>query len=344
MQKRREERLRRMRDRQTQEQRFSYKRAYEIPEDVPRYQIKDGENRLDIIPYKISNPLNPAVAIHGFEVGELDYFQQLEVHQSVGVRNNQYLCAKRMFSKPCFICEMQIDLYDQNEREEAKALYPKQRAVYNVIDLDEPEKGIQVWEVSYFWVENELRKLAAAKSKRGPAIVFGDYEIGKTITFIAAEEKPWGMKPGNFNFEDREPYDASICDKAYPLDQYYVMPDYEEVQKDYLQVTSEIDEEPAPAPRRERGRVINDVEKIEPEPEKKSFEDYADEGEKFLEDNPTLEPEPEAEKPRRRRREQTNKCPYGHRFGNDFDKHDDCTECSDDTYDKCGDEYDALSF
>ena len=40
-----------MRDRQ-QNKRVTSKRAYDIPENIPRYEVKDGENRLDIIQYK----------------------------------------------------------------------------------------------------------------------------------------------------------------------------------------------------------------------------------------------------------------------------------------------------
>ena len=94
-----------------------------------------------------------------------------------------------MFGKPCFICQAQGELYDEGDRESAKKLYPQQRVVYNVIDLDAPEKGIQVWEAPYYWVENELRKLAAAKSKRGQTILYGDYEVGKTIVFYGSKEK-----------------------------------------------------------------------------------------------------------------------------------------------------------
>lgn len=346
----REERLARMQNRQTQDQRFTYKRAYEIPPDVPRYEMRDGENRIDIIPYRISNPLNPACTVHGLEIGELDYFQQLDVHQNVGVRKNQHLCAKRMFGRPCPICDAQTELYEQNERDEAKALYPKQRAVYNVIDLDAPEKGIQVWEVSYYWVEQELRNLAAAKSKRGATVVFGDFEIGKTIVFYTTKDPVFGLKPGNFSFEDRDPYDESICDKAHPLDQYYVMPDYEEVQRDYLQVTNDLDEEDEAPARAERparqprtDKAINDVEKIE-KPVEKTFEEHVKDGEKFLDENPTLEPEV-TETRSRRRREQAEEsgCPHGHVLGKDFDDTPDCTKCPDAVYDKCGDAFDKLN-
>ena len=235
----REERLAKMRDRQNKEQKFSIKLAYNIPSNVPRFELHEGENRIDIIPYRITNIKNPAVTINGLEVGEIDYFQKLEIHKGIGINNSQYMCMKHMFGEPCAICEAQATLYEQGDRDGAKKLYPQERAVYNVIDLDSPEKGVQVWEVSYFWTETEFRKIAAAKSKRGPTILFGDFEVGKTISFIGNKEKFNGrdfIKPGNFQFEDREPYDESICDKAYPLDQWYAIPSYDEVQADYLQI------------------------------------------------------------------------------------------------------------
>lgn len=341
----RDERIKRMQQRQTQEQKFQRKLAYVIPNDIPRYKVKEGENRIDIIPYKITNPKNPAVTINQLEIGDLDYFQQLEVHNNVGVNNNSYLCAKRMFGEPCFICEAQIDLYDQNERETAKKLYPQQRVAYNVIDLDEPEKGIQVWEVSYYWVEHELRNLAAAKSKRGPAIIFGDYEIGKTIIFYGTENKPFGLKPSNFAFEDRKPYDVSICDKAYPLDQYYVMPDYEVIQKDYLQIDDGQTEEGQKETKEPENVARMDSEELEDK-----FKTSAEADKAFLEANTDIRDETPAEttSTRRRRREpepevELNACPYGHEFGKDFDTHNDCTKCPDDTYDKCGDKFDSLN-
>jgi hypothetical protein len=335
----REKRLAKMQNRQTQEQKIGFKVAYDIPKDVPRYQVKEGENRIDIIMYRITNPLNPAVTVNGLEVGELDYYQQLEVHKNIGVNNNQYLCAKRMFGRPCPICEAQSELYEQNDREAAKKLFPQTRAIYNVIDLDDPEKGIQIWDVSHHWVEGELRKLAAMKSKKGPAILFGDFEVGKTIVFYGMEETFNGKKfykPANFTFEDREPYDESVCDKAYALDKFYVIPNYEEVQADYLQIDTGMTDT----------NVEDDVD--EPLTDNRSFDQMAKDDAEFFEANDVEDiiPPPAEEPPKKERRRrpvaEETQCPFDFKFGVDFDSKQKCTECPDAVYEKCGEKFDSL--
>jgi len=306
---------------------------------VPQYVFKKGENRLDIIPYRISNPKNPDVTVNGFKVGELNYFQQLEIHRNIGVNNNEYLCSKRMFGEPCAICDAQIDKYNSREPDIAKKMYPQTRAVYNVIDLDEPEKGIQVLDVAYNWFEKPLREIAAMKSKRDNVIVFGDWEIGKTIVCLGMPEK-FGkkefFKPANFTFEDRaKPYDESICDKAYKIDQWYQVPDYDVVQADYLQSGNLEPEEQSD------NKDTQNVEELTEE--FKQMNNIVDE--------PVVENVPEnfkgdelpEEKPserRGRRREEEKKpefvCPYKHVAGVDFDNHKDCENCKADEYDTCG--------
>ena len=59
--------------------------------------MKSRMERIDLISFsiKISNPDNPAIKLNGMKLGELDYFQQLEVHKGIGINNNQYLCMKK---------------------------------------------------------------------------------------------------------------------------------------------------------------------------------------------------------------------------------------------------------
>lgn len=346
----REERIAKMKNRQESGGEGSNRTlAYVIPQNVPKFVMKEGENRVDIIPYRISNQLNPAVRLDGFKLGDIDYFQHTHTHRGIGVNNNEYLCSNRMFGKPCAICNIQRDYWDANDRENAKKLYPFERAIYNVIDLDEPEKGIQVWEVSYNWVEKKLMELAAMKSKRGQTIVYGDWEIGKTVVFMGSKQKFGGrefIQPDNFTFEEREkPYDESICDKAYPLDQYYVIPDYSVVENDFLQVGDDSDTNmPSETPKVEVPKYVEKpLEKVE-EAKPSTFEDFLEADAKLLESGGVIPPAPEPTQKRRRRESEptTNKCPFGHRFGNDFDNHPDCLECKNTDYDACGDEFDKL--
>ena len=347
----REERIAKMQSRQESSGNTSnFVRAYEIPKDVPIFKPKEGENRIDIIPYKISNPLNPAVTRDGFKIGDIDYYQHTHTHRRVGINNSEYLCANRMFGKPCAICNIQKDYWDAQDKENAKKLYPFERSIYNVIDLDEPEKGIQVWEVSYNWVEKELMNLAAMKSKRGKTIIYGDWEIGNTIVFYGVKEKFGGnefIRPSNFSFEDREKqYDESICDKSYPLDQYYVMPDYNVVEADFLQTNDgSAGQESQPQQEQSKYEAPQYTEVL---PEKvagakePTFEEIAEADAKLLEGDEVIPPTVERGSRRRRERTEETTCPFNHVFGKDFDNHNDCTKCPDETYDKCGEKFDSL--
>jgi hypothetical protein len=79
-------------------------------------------------------------------------------------------------------------------------------------------------------------------------------------------------------------------------------------------------------PRIRRGKVTNTP---EPEPE----EDKPVRRHARTEAAPKSEPEPEEDKPVRRtvrgeaKAEESEKCPYKHRFGIDTDKFDDCDKC-----------------
>ncbi len=296
--------------------------SYQIPRDVPVYKVRDGRNLIDIIPYRITNKDNPAIR-QGFGIGDPDYWQHLQRHINIGPNKNEYLCEARMFGKSCAICDAQQTLWDINDKENAKKLYPKEHGVYNVIDLLEPEKGIQVWRVSTFWVEDSLSKLAAMKSKGSEPIIYGDHEIGWSIEFYGMEqEKKFNnktiYKPENFNFIKREEqYTDEIMEKAYPLDQYYNRVDYETVEADYLGVEVE-----KPVVTKEEIEKVSTVAEV-------------------AEVKEVVKEEPKADNTRRQRRQKktetdVNLCPLGFKWG-ECDEHDECTKCVDADYDKCAD-------
>lgn len=312
----REERLEKLKKRQNEKNTNRRTYAYNIPTNVPIYKAKEGMNLIDIIPYRITNKDNPAIR-QGFEIGEPDYCQIIHSHRDVGPNKNGYLCEQRMFGKLCPICEAQKDFWEMNDKENAKKLYPKEHGVYNIIDLLEPEKGVQVWMVSTFWVEEELSKLAAMKSKAGEPIIYGDHEVGWSIEFYGMEETFGGKKfyqPKNFNFVKREKqYDDSILDKTYPLDQWYNRVPYEVIEADYLGVQ---------------------IEKPTTEPA------HTEEPPKQEMSVPTAEP-PKRER-RRREKKAENLCPFGHKWG-ECDDHDDCAKCDDENYNKCADIQDGIT-
>lgn len=332
----REERLKKLQNRQVQVEgnESSKKWAYSTPKDVPFYKIREGENLIDIVQYKITNPQNPACKA-GFEVGEPDYKQIIPVHKNVGASNNEYLCVARMFGKPCPICEAQKTTWDI-DFEKAKAMYPTEYVVYNIIDLLEPEKGVQLWRISKFWVEDELQKLSAMKSKRGVPVIYSDFEVGWSIEFYGEEKKFMNnkfMKPGNFNFVKREKqYDESILDKTYPLDKYWNIPKYDEVYNDFNGIYEEEEE-------------VKEVKPTEEEVQKEREQFVEDLKQSAVRETKVEEakeaPQRPARRERRRKTDEVKKCPHGHAWG-DCDKHEECKTCDDSDYDKCADIQDGV--
>lgn len=358
----REKRLERLKTRQTEQDKSNtIDYAYKIPKDIPIYKVKEGQNLIDIIPYRISNPNNPAIRLNGFELGDEDYFQHLQTHQNIGSNKNEYLCRNKMFGKKCPICEAQNELWDV-DKTLAKALYPKDHVVYNIIDLLEPEKGIQVWKISKFWVEDNLVKLSAMKSKSGDPIIYGDWEIGWSIEFYGMEQKFNGnkfFKPENFSFIKREEkYEESIVDKAYPIDQWYNIVEYDTIFNDYNGIEAEEESDKEVQKRADRFEEDTEIKKAVDKAVKEDDNDslnelareYPKEVEKIApikqkEETKLVETKVEEEKPRSRRRERNTSdaklCPAGFKWG-ECDKHDECKSCKDEDYNNCADIQDGV--
>ncbi len=112
-----------------------------IREDVDRgykyklWKPKTGENRIRILP-----PWS--------EEGR--FYRQIFVHFRVGVDNRVVVCPRRTPPRKgaCAICEY-IDAKLRSgssiEQTEAQQMIPRHQFLYNIVDLKEPEKGVQVF-------------------------------------------------------------------------------------------------------------------------------------------------------------------------------------------------------
>lgn len=327
------------------------KGAWTMPEGATMYKIKEGRNLIDILPYRITNPKNPACRV-GFKVGDEDYMQVYHVHQNIGTNKNMYLCNSKMYGGRCPICDIQRGMWE-TDREGAKKLYPKDRVIYNVIDLLEPDKGVQLFEGSYFWLEKQLRELSALKGTDGIPVLYGDREDGMSIEFYGVKQTFEGrefFKPDHFGFVPREnKYDESVLDLTYPIDAIFNVPDYKTVENDYYGIEEEEDnsEVESIAPSAPSAPSAHATPRAEKKSEKSDFDKMVDEDEKTvigMAETPDAPFDTTTTPPTRRRREKACvTCPFGHTCGADFDKTDDCTECDDATYDKCGDLFDKMN-
>ena len=302
------------------------------------YRPVKGTNHIDIIPYIVSTDKHP----EGLKKGEQDYKVDVWVHRFVGASKSTFLCLQKMYGKPCPICEAAEALRRDPDADEnqVKALYPKRRCYYNVINLDSKNKDqpVQIFEESHYLFERKLITQVGNKNE----YAFFDIEEGKSIEFEAEEKtSPVGksFEYGQFYFEKRPKYTEAIFKEAYPLDKMIHIPTYDEVRNTFLSIDVDEEEE---APARTRTRESEPEEaprsrRREPEPEENPFQENLPEG--FDEEKPrrtrSREVEPEEE----------NKCPFNHRFGYDnekFAKEKHCTACDEKIWDECAVLHDKL--
>ena len=125
--------------------------AIKLPTGASMIQIKKKETRrFDIIPYRLSK--RSADFTHNFaDPGKLYFERTFFIHRGIGPNNSYYTCPARTYGKPCPICEERARAAKDPDGEEAvKALKVSERQLWNVIDLDDKEKGIQILEFPYW--------------------------------------------------------------------------------------------------------------------------------------------------------------------------------------------------
>lgn len=71
-----------------------------------------------------------------------------EVPYHYGVGGKSVVCPKRLLNKPCFVCDKVAEFRKSGDKELgllADELRPKMRIYYNLVDLDDTGKGVQVY-------------------------------------------------------------------------------------------------------------------------------------------------------------------------------------------------------
>lgn len=99
------------------------------------WQPDDGENRIRVMP-----PWGPDVEDFWFATG---------THFNVGPDERRVYCPDVSgVRETCFICRLvkRLSRGDEDEQAESEAMGARPRYLLNIVDLDEPEKGVQVWE------------------------------------------------------------------------------------------------------------------------------------------------------------------------------------------------------
>lgn len=206
-----------------------------IPQSVGFWKCTEGGHVIDFIPFR-AGPDMPKLfegdPKRAFQEGAYSWVVDLWIHRNIGVLDHPYVCPTRTNGLPCPICEHLQQNKDTYSEDEYNAIKPKRRTIYLVWcrdNSDEEGKGIQLWDVAHWFMEDKL-KVIAERSKGGGSVPYIDPDIGKSVAFTRR-----GAGIGNTNFlghrfEDREePIPDKILDQSFPLDSLIKYASYEEI-------------------------------------------------------------------------------------------------------------------
>lgn len=240
-----------------------------IPEGAPMFLPKEkGIYRIDIIPYVVGKGNRFA------DEGELHYERTYFTHRGLGDSKDSYTCLKMTFGINCPICDYRSEMANDSDGDPnvVKNLKPKERQLWNIIDLADRDKGIQIWEVSHFCFGKHLIEKIKMADEGDGYDTFADLEQGLTLKIGATEESIGGTGKflvfGNIEFKSRViPYDDSMADKAFCLDELPKNVPYAQLKKKFQQEPEDkedLDEDDNASPK------SKDDKDDEPKSEKKS--------------------------------------------------------------------------
>jgi hypothetical protein len=125
------------------------------PEDMQFFRLeKAGKKTLTIIPFLCSADRKYA------DEGEIYFEHTFFTHRNVGAQNKMYLCPALNFNKKCPICQYRQEVIRKEGVKSglAKKLRPSERQLFYVVDNDDQDKGVQLWDIANFFFGQELDK------------------------------------------------------------------------------------------------------------------------------------------------------------------------------------------
>jgi hypothetical protein len=203
---------------------------------------RDEVRKIAIIPYDV-----PADAKNPYkEEGGLHFERTFWHHANVGPNRDRVVCPAKTADLPCPICEYlaerakDSDLSDDERNKEWREIGAKERQLYNVFDYEEPDKGVQVWEVSFHNFGKTLEGKLDLANERNEYNYFADPRDGKVL-FVSFKKDTIGSnsywKAASLDMEPRdEPLPKEILNGGHVLDHLLVLRSYESIYALFHQV------------------------------------------------------------------------------------------------------------
>lgn len=337
-----------------------------FPKDVEWAEIKSGreKNEFDIIPFIITQKwFADLLTFSGKKseaprgVGYLSYKLEVPVHRQVGPNNENWLCLREAFGKPCPMCEDKFAEFDKakadQDKDKISSLNPSWRCFYNVYDYNVPERDIHPFEISYKMFEEPL--LEEIELDEDELLCPWDLEDGRIIEFKGRDKKfgQWEfIEPHSFSFHKRDPYDEGVLKDAFSFDKYLYIPTYDEVAAAYYGVENlgevgggELDDPTKEGreqqTRRARRSRSQDEEEQEPRRQRRTTREPEPEGQEEEQESPSERRSRRARVSAEDKKEE-GECPVGGKFGYDCNELDECQDCPDEVFDRCVELQDKL--
>jgi len=199
---------------------------------------KAGAVNIDIIPYMVPKDAGNPVA-NGTMYCERTFY----VHKGIGSDGRgTYICPLKTTNRPCPICEHRSKLAANPDTEDMllDALKPKKRQLWNVFAHDDPEKGVQVWDVSFYLFGEQLVEELNNADEDDDFVFFSDPEDGSTLRVGFKENSFKGhsyYEAKSINFKARKkPLSDEIVDAANILDELLIVESYEKLKAIFFQI------------------------------------------------------------------------------------------------------------
>jgi len=293
-----------------------------LPAEVTLFKPKTGTMLIDILPYTVGEG-NPNA-----DPGQRYWTRIYYAHRGIGPNQETVICPRKTANKPCPICEHRLKLMkkgDDEDEEMIKDLAPKERQLVNLINLKEPDKGVQLWDVSTFLFGNALAAGLRNADEDDDWDNFFHLEGGSSLKVGFSEESFGGRsfaKAEVVYFKPRkEDYDEEILESVLCLDELVVAPKYDTLKKLFLEAaepdeedeetTDHDDEDRAP----KKKKRVEEEEDEAPAPRKRKVAEDEEQEDEAPEDE-------EDEAPRRKTRSDkgTSKAEDEEDNWDDFDK------------------------
>ena len=318
-----------------------------LPKGVEILTLEEGtrEISLDFLPYIVTDAHHPERDAQTGDAmpGTEWYRRPFRVHREVGVDKDTVICLRSVGTK-CPVCEYREKRQKEGaDKEEIKALYARSRSLYVVVPLGlkKYEEIPTVWDMSDYLFQDILNdELKTDEENR----IFPDLKEGKTLTLrLRWKELGKNVFPevGSIRFSERQPFKDSIMNEVPSLDELLKVLTYAELEQKFYAMDDEQDagklnetETDNVRKRVDAGETRGDVKNTRRERPNES------EVKEHTREKVTEKEVPQTTRERNTRREieepattkkvqdQGDECIYGHVFGKDFEKFEDCEDCA----------------